>query len=79
MLLLGLVLISACLYWTPVMLKEAKVNAMEMVEATSLISWSITVFILLSYTWRSKDQVRTNTIEVTISEDIRWQLHERLS
>ena len=89
MLLGGLVSAGISMYLTPTVVKDNDLNVMELIEATALISWSMTLIVLLSYTCMPKEeQVNLDSLGTTndgaqpineISEDIKFQLHEKLS
>ena len=77
------------MYLTPRVVRENDLNVMELIDVTALISWSMTLIVLLSYTCMPKEeQVNLDSLGATndgaqpfneISEDIKFKLHEKLS
>ena len=70
MLVLGLIFISASLYWTPKMIEKTDLNILELIEVTSLITCIITSCTLLTYTWKSKEVINTEQAELGNSVQI---------
>ena len=70
MLVLGLIFISASLYWTPKMIEKTDLNILELIEVTSLITCIITSCTLLTYTWKPKEVINTEQAELGNSVQI---------